>query len=607
VDKIFLRSVSDEDAKEYSYELVSPAMVSERLSAVAFNKEEALNFDLLEYVLNNQHENKDKMINMLQQIRDRKKLDFIDLYFEAGKPTSVFAKELNEEWPSAFRTILSESKFTETRKKQYALESLYHNSDDTLKKINEKNVLSNYVSTVDDFLDISNPNIQRIVSTFKLLNVKFTDINYTVSNKELFQTIYQHNFYSISYKLINMILEKVYFCNDEIALNEKNYTLVISKPNEPLVSYLEENIDAYVTVMLSYCDKICDSEDAVIRLLNNITLDTTLKKEYINKSTTGLNNLADIVEIELWGELLKHNLVIYSEGNVLEYYFKSGNMLDSLISGLINQKGTSYQFNYDAIDDEFEEGSAHQFFFSVLENENLNVEAYAQILKSLHRGCNVFKIENISDEKMDIIISQGVATMTPENLIFIREHYPQKTISFIKRNIDKYTDEVISSENFDFEELMELLDTDIADEYKIKLLQNTEEPISAVSNAYSEKVKIHILENNFDINDLSKLAEVYPSETVTVQDLIEDITKDNINIIIENENFVNLQLCKKIFEDDTFDVDKSLHLLAIVGKNLDLSQFKECLEILNQIKFLEAFEGKGLQLRLTILMKNSLI
>lgn len=51
VDKIFLRSISDSRAKEYTYRLKNPKLVVSRLKIVDFDQEETLNFDLFAYLL----------------------------------------------------------------------------------------------------------------------------------------------------------------------------------------------------------------------------------------------------------------------------------------------------------------------------------------------------------------------------------------------------------------------------------------------------------------------------------------------------------------------------------------------------------------------------
>ena len=127
VDKIFLRSITDEDAKDYGYKLNDPSKVLARLSQVSFEKEEVLNFDLVSYLLNKEDEiSQRKILKIMQQLKIRKKYKFIDLYFESGKPLAPFIKTLNRTWPTVFNDILEESNFTDERKKQYAIESLYH-------------------------------------------------------------------------------------------------------------------------------------------------------------------------------------------------------------------------------------------------------------------------------------------------------------------------------------------------------------------------------------------------------------------------------------------------------------------------------------------------
>ncbi|MDF2503036.1 hypothetical protein [Clostridium sp.] len=592
VDKIFLRSVTDEEAKDYNYQLKSPSMVLARLSACSFEKEEILNFDLLSYLLDNGIE-ESKTIKMLLQLKANKNFKFIDLYFASGKPIANFIKTLNSVWPTSFEAILDESTFTEERKKQYALESLYYTNDEILEKVNSEGILSTFVSSHKDFLNIENPNIQRLVSVFELNRVKFEDIDYTTSNRALFQAVYQHSFYIISFGLICLMLKEIYDCCDDADLKHKNYTMVLSKPNEPLVKYVQENINDYVEEILRHCDdKIFDSEDTAIKLLNTAELNVALKENYINKLTTSIQRLQDISEVVLWPELLGCNLLVYSENNVLQYFFHSGNGLDELIANFINEKETSTNFDYDAINSDFGKDAGSKFFFAVVKSEDLSVTKYAKILKSLHRQCTSFNIENISDQKMDVIITQKIATMIPEVLVFIRENYPKKTISFIKHNIEVYVEKVISEEMFDFDELIDILDINVADKYKLQLLQHTDKPISAMSELYSPEVKAHILQHNFSNDDLPKLLRMFSSQAESIQTIIIGLTISNVYEVIENEYLVPMSLCRKIFVTTTLDMDIKFQILAVATKDLNEAEFKECLRLLNQPKLLSTFDGK---------------
>lgn len=593
-DKIFLRSVTDEDAKEYTYQLKSPETVLSRLSTANFDKEEVLNFDLLAYLLEYQVGiNKDKMLRMLKQVRESKNFKFISLYFESGKNIAIFVKTLNSVWSNAFRIIVVESNFTEGQKKLYALESIYHTDSSELEKMNLENTLSEFISNTKDFLNISNPDTQRIIDVFELLNIKFLDIDYEQSNKELFQAIYSHNFYVISYELVCLMLKKIYGCTDENALKHKNYTIILSKNDETLVSYISENIDDYIKSILDHCDgSIVDSEETVIHLLNEGELEVSLKINYIDNLQTSINNLQDVEDVTLWPQLLTCNLVVYSENNVLQYFFRSRNKLDKILTDFINDKGDSFKFDYDEIDNNFEEEDGSKFFNAIVKSKGLNIKTYASILEALNRRYIAFDVEGISDLKMDVLISQKIVTMTPEVLLFMREHYPQKAVAFVKQNIKAYSQEVISQENFDFDEMIEILESDVDDQYKFSLLEYTDKPIPVMSDFYSGELKVYILRNNFSEGDLPQLLKEYPILAEELQFLVEDIVVTHIDDIIENEFFLPFQLCKKLFTLPSIYNNNKLQIFAMTVDNFNQSECKECLAALGLKAYLSAFIGK---------------
>lgn len=601
VDKIFLRSITDEDAKDYGYKLNDPSKVLARLSQVSFEKEEVLNFDLVSYLLNKEDEiSQRKILKIMQQLKIRKKYKFIDLYFESGKPLAPFIKTLNRTWPTVFNDILEESNFTDERKKQYAIESLYHTEDDDLEEVDSASVLSSFVSTHKGFLNIIEPKIQRLTDAFELLNIKLEDIDYENSNRELFQMVYQHNFYIINYNLVCLMLKKVYCYQKDIDLKHKNYTIILSKIDEPLVSYVEENIDNYVEEILNHCDdEILDSEKTVIRLLNNGQLKTSLKENYINKLKTMICSIEDVKDTTLWAELLACDLIKYSEKNVLQYFFCDNNGLDMLLVNLINKRGTTFNFDYDAIDSYFEKGSGSKFFYAVIKCEFLAINAYTEILKSLNRYLSNFEIKDISDQKMDVIIKLKIARMNPEVLSFIRENYPKKIISFIVYNIQNYTEKVITDENFDFDEMCEILKTDISDEYKISLLQFTDRYISSLDDAFSDLVKVYILKNNFDEADIPELLKNYNIMSNELKEVIADIAERYIEEIVDNEYYIPIQLCKKMFILNSLPVESKLQLFAIALSNFDELECKESLSILKRDDFLSVFSGKRPAIEIT--------
>lgn len=96
----------------------------------------------------------------------------------------------------------------------------------------------------------------------------------------------------------------------------KNYTLILSKPDEPLVQYVNENME-----------------------------------EYIGFLQTKLEYLGDVEEKDLWSLLLQKNLVNYSEANILYYFFRSAKGLDAFQVAFINGQNNRLNFETKSINE----------------------------------------------------------------------------------------------------------------------------------------------------------------------------------------------------------------------------------------------------------------
>ncbi|MGK8542639.1 hypothetical protein ACRS43_07440 [Enterobacter cloacae] len=83
-DKMFLRSITDQKSKDFTYQLKNPKLVVTRLREVDFEKEEALNFDLLAYLLQTPAQ-----VNLIErlfkQLRKDRRVEFIRSYFETER------------------------------------------------------------------------------------------------------------------------------------------------------------------------------------------------------------------------------------------------------------------------------------------------------------------------------------------------------------------------------------------------------------------------------------------------------------------------------------------------------------------------------------------
>lgn len=224
------------------------------------------------------------------------------------------------------------------------------------------------------------------------------------------------------------------------------------------------------------------------------------------------------------------SLVVYSKDNILEYFFNSGNELDSYLINFINSEAMELSFS--VVSEDYAENAQSVFFNAILRSAEINNDRYLKILKSTGRSYKSFAIENLDYDKVSILIDINIIRMAQTSLLFMRENYPDNIQHYIEKNIHVYANEVINEENFDFEEMMYILSAEVNDKYKLKLLELTSKPITIINTLYSETIKVYLLNNNLDNDDLEEMFCNYDSYSNNIKQTILELAINNKDIII---------------------------------------------------------------------------
>ena len=137
VDKKFLRSIRDKQAKEYTYSLKNPALTLTYLNIADFEEPETLNFDLFEHILSNNNEYAERFI---VQLKARKKFDFLSQYFTTRKIKNSIDKIIRY-WPEFFFDVTSANSMPYDQIREISLSILLYCDD---KDIESANVCTAY-------------------------------------------------------------------------------------------------------------------------------------------------------------------------------------------------------------------------------------------------------------------------------------------------------------------------------------------------------------------------------------------------------------------------------------------------------------------------------
>lgn len=582
-DKIFLRSVTDKKTKGYLYHLDNPKKVISRLKLVDFDQEEILNFDLLTYLLNNQ-DNDNYLNRLLKQLKDSKNFDFISSYFDITTELSEYVKRLNITWSDLFNELLTKDKFSDSQIHKYSIYSIYYSDDDTLELINKDNCLSDYISNKCDYLAIEEPDINKLIHGFKLLKVSFVGFDYDTIDKDLFKEVYNNSLYVINSENIQLIQKKILNVTNVDDIIHKNYSLMTSHPDSALTQYINQNIDEYIKVVIEMCNgKIYDDENVVIDLLNNDDLTFERKLSYITVLKTIITNISKIEDNILWTPLLNTDKVPYSESNLMDCFNTLG--LTRAVISYINRCNIDLDFSKSEYDDNKE-----KLFENIIRCNDIEDSKYKQILLSLGITRRNFQYLKISNDKITILVDTKIIQMTEDNLKFIRLNYQNQLFHFIRANIEEYI-EIMTCNLLEQDELLEILNWDISDEQKIKLLELTDSEISIINKNYSNPVTIHILKKNFDGSDLPKLFSSYEEWNYSIKDIISNYAANYIDSIIDDSSGVSKKLIFDLFNSNKIIRDDKINLFISIMPTLNIESMKETFNILDLKNYLKIFES----------------
>lgn len=589
IDKVFLRSITDQKGKEFSYQLKNPKLVVSRLRNVDFEQKEALNFDLLAYLLQTPvHVGLIK--HLFKQLRDNNSIEFIRDYFDTERTQPEFIHRLNTLWPDFFSYAFKESKFSAVWIKRYSVGTFYYSSSDTIKLINIDDCLTNYISGSDNYLEIEEPKVDELISGFILLNVSFVSINFENSNKALFDLVYQNSLYDINFANLTLMLSKVYQCNSEDDIRHKNYTLVMSQPNDSLASYVNNHISDYLDIVLSSCNgSIADDEAIVLSVLNNEEILDEQKDQYINSLQTIVTSLSEVENRSLWSSLLDKDRAVCSEVNIIAYFEHIDGLDNSLIE-FINR--TDVELDFKKID--IEGNQKTKLFRSIVICNDLLNDKYDNLICSLNLIYKTsFNVNNIEGDKFKILVDKNIIRMSIDSLDFIRKNYPEQCYYYIENNIKTYV-ESMTVDSFILDEVTSILSWEVDDNLKIKLLDFVKTPLAIHGKKYPISINDYILENNFLPDELLMLTSSYKTWGTSTQSLILNQAIQDISILIANLNDVAEPLLKDLFVSGSLNMQNKIELLIalLLGKDLSKEICKEYLALLGLSEFSKIL-GRG--------------
>lgn len=574
-DKTFLRRVTDRRGAEYTYALREPKKVVESpiLRKVEFEQEETLNFDLLECLFQNDAEPKyaSYLETLISQIRKTENLDFVSKYYDTDKARRQFVVRINEQWSSLFCMALKQQSLPVNQIRQFSIETLYYSDEESIKKVNNDNCLTDYISNCSDYLAIENPNIEKLTPGFFLIGVLFVEINYECANKALFNEVYRQCLYELNYANIILMLRKEYRIESDADITHRNYTMIQSHAGSPLAMYISENMSAYIDIVLNNCSgSINDDENIAISLLNNVKVEYASKERYIKLLSTVITEIAEITDFTLWTAMLIRRIVAFSVDNFINYFVK--HEIDDVLIEYINAESAAVDFS--STSGEFGEETAKHLFDALSVCNEINTAKYRKVLLDLQYYFDNYEADRIADDKFKVLICEKILQMNVNSLGYVREKYSEHIFEFISQNLDEYL-ALQTAEIFRLDEALKILMWDIDDSKKTKFLSLTNEHISVIGKRYTDAVNAYLITHNLDVEDKSSLYEHYSKYGTQTQAAINALAIAGYKEIIAKNMSVDDSLLSVLLQSDSVTRDQKIMLFIMAIPELNENTCKK--------------------------------
>ena len=333
-DMNFILNVRNHDSMEFSYPLTQVMQVIKNLRLFEFEQKEALNFSLLDVLLEN-GDYLEKRDQLLKQLSDETELcwQFIDEYIDKAKNPDLFVAVLAKFWKNMWNYIYDSQILTEERKDKY-LNLICNNTEiEDIINLNKDKKLQAYFAEKKDILRrIIGVPLERMKCIIEECGIVFQNINTDVCNEELLNWIFDESYFDINIEMIQCIFGRK---KPEAMENllKRNYTEIRTLEYYSLPMHIYLNISQYIeNVFLKLETNTEESLESVLDLLKRVK-EVEHACEIIQKENVVLDDLnncySEVLQEEpdsikqVWNAWIRNQKLKASWDNLFKYWNKS--------------------------------------------------------------------------------------------------------------------------------------------------------------------------------------------------------------------------------------------------------------------------------------------
>lgn len=476
-DMAFIMHVKNRESAKFEYSIEKADSALSRLKLEDFKREAVLNYKLLDYLVSDQSQNHHDKIHLINEqiILDKSKArDFFLTYLNQGSFSHAYLAIIAKEWPQMWDDLNSKNALDNTIKAQLAKMLLKHCDIQTIKAQNTSKNLQNFIETQSDFLAwFGSEDEKKVEQVIKSLELQFESLKVEEANSKLFEFIYLNDYYAINPHMIFEVFRVKGGTQFLEKLTTANYTMILASPFKELINIIESNIEIYIRdVFLKLPNNNHESEESLIALLNQEEA-INYVSDIMSQQEAEISDLKS-VRNDTWKSLINEKRVSPTWQNVLNYYNENAE-IDETLTAFLNEEIkyselAKTRFNSGS---NFEKDIYSKFSKAFLV-ANISNEAFAKILSNYpfyYDKPSSIAFENLSEEKIKILLSNRILRLGPETYTLISDHFIQLRSLLIENNTTVFFENRPSYELRNSDYLALLRSSRLSKEQKVVLIK----------------------------------------------------------------------------------------------------------------------------------------
>ena len=440
-DMNYILSIKNHEAKPFDYAISKVDQVVRRLLPHEFEQREALNFSVLEYLLDSPKDD-NKLLVMINQLSNNseKSWQFVDEFVMKTSHVSRFIQLLAMSWDEMWYLIYCDSLLTYERKAYY-LSLLFSNAGvDTLLKLNgEDRLISKFIEEHDDILQrLSDVETEKMVSIIPSLEVSFSKLKIEGVDSDVLACIFDNCFYQINPE---MIYNVVAYKNPALCgrLGTQNYSTIIDLGYTPLIEYVHKNLGLYIDNIILDGKNNNENINHIIALIQRSLADVERCLKIIKSQNFCLSNIFlccgeeyakhETELVSIWNALLEYRKVEPLWENIESYWSHFGwtSTLCEYVSenvGILENKSSKC----------LEDNALREEFIQ----SDIKPPVFTKLLKHMHLADFDIPLANIHEVNVEAMIEGHYFGFTADRYKELDECYPVLCVTFILENKDDF-------------------------------------------------------------------------------------------------------------------------------------------------------------------------